>query len=128
MILWHQTCDHGRAGIGRSGWIYPGKVMPWLSRGLVWMSSDPDAPREANGLTSIILACDRTQYVYAVERHQAIRWLDSPDRTPAAIAALEGPEQDPALWWVSAIPVRGRLVRVRGLYPTNATARAQETP
>jgi len=115
-VLFHLTCGHGRKGIGRSGGILPGRPHPWgIFPGLVWMTTDPDAGAEALGLTSEILPCVRTRFVYRVAATAAgpVPWVGSPYRTREAIEALEGPEQRPALWWVSPHSVRGRLVRVR---------------
>lgn len=116
--MWfHFGCGHTRAHVGLSGRLVPNpapNIEPW--RRVVWLA-DPEALRlpeellpEALGLTSLTLSCDRTEYCYRVERApKAGRWLDSPLRTPDAIAQLEGPVQRPDLWWVSPVPVRAVL-------------------
>lgn len=58
--LWHYTCEHGRLGIGTRGYLRPG------ADGFVWLT-DLDAPyRDALGLSSVLIACDRTRHRYRI--------------------------------------------------------------
>lgn len=68
MRLYHYTCGHGRDGIVADGCVRP-NVHPYLRMlpPLVWLT-DLDVPtREALGLTSTWLTCDRTQYRFAFD-------------------------------------------------------------
>lgn len=103
-VLYHYTChDHGEIGIRESGLIKPGRD------GLVWMT-DLDVPvREALGLTSYSLRCDRTAVRFEVTDNgytqpwvRARRGLD-----PRFVADLEAAPGIMLMhWWVSGRPVR----------------------
>jgi hypothetical protein len=86
MILYHYTCDHGRAELGDSGKLIPPTALippsaisrhpKWQQTlfDLIWLT-DLDVPlREALGLTSNTVTCDRTQFRYRVEGYSAMRW------------------------------------------------------
>ena len=115
--LYHMTCSHGRKGIGLRGRIVPQSVTkpPWLPIPLVWMTSSLDVTAEELGLTSFMLECDRTEYVYVVSGLGPVRWLESPWRTEEAARVLEQPGTKPDVWWVSARSVGGRLFRKQKL-------------
>jgi len=129
VTLWHYTCAHGRAGIGRLGLLKPPerlqpghqallpRHMQWLSR-CVW-ATDLDRPdAEALGLTSTTLGCDRTAFRYRLTVPGSVipwrewsRYLDV-----EAVAGLESaPGAQPDRWWVGSghsVPVRlDQLVR-----------------
>lgn len=100
-VLWHYTCQHGHDAITDT-------LRPGLD-GYVWLT-DLDAPhRDALGLTSHLLRCDRTQHRYRV--------TDTTDVTPyTAIRATLRPERRNGLetsgtllrhWYVSTqrVPV-----------------------
>ncbi len=117
--LYHYTCDHGRDAIGDAGVLTPvtwrvpaGQYLPpgvasFVTR-FVWLT-DLNVPyRDALGLTSHALSCDRTGHRYRVtDATTATRWLkvrrtfsrdyvDGLEATPGAM---------PAHWWVAEGPV-----------------------
>lgn len=109
--LYHYTCGHGRQRIGSMGRLLPNGI-PGVIPALVWLTDQDQPDREALGLTSTFIACDRLEHRYAIHpadaRDSAVRWLDSPARAgmpPAAVADLEH-GRDPELWYVAAVPVR----------------------
>lgn len=68
MKLYHYTCTHSLAGIRKDGRL-KGNPHPLLRQlgPLIWLT-DLDSPdRDALGLTSKIIACDRTQFRASVE-------------------------------------------------------------
>jgi hypothetical protein len=110
MSLYHYTCDHGHALLGSgSAVLVPGqeqtdKQVPWPGR-LVWLT-DLDKPvRDALGLTSHILACDRTRHRYRVTNpDRTVRWVTVARNYPRdEIEAELGAR--PMHWWVSPGPV-----------------------
>ncbi|MGH9252915.1 MAG: hypothetical protein ACRD0W_25905 [Acidimicrobiales bacterium] len=98
MTLYHYTCDHGAARIGDSGILQP-------HLGLVWLT-DLDVPmREALGLTSHILNCDRIVHRYRVtDTASCQRWLTYLGRRWQLDLELADGAR-PAHWWVSEQPV-----------------------
>lgn len=108
MLLYHYTCAHGLEGIGTEG---TGVLMP--HQGLVWLT-DLEAPfREALGLTSYTLSCDRTAHRFrAVDGlHAVMPWVQfrreavPPDRRAWAAALEAAPGAMPRHWWVCALPL-----------------------
>lgn len=118
--LWHYTCAHGDLGIGARGILLPPlwqisevplglPLGAYTLLGLIW-ATDMDPPnREALGLTSATLSCDRTTHRYAVPARLFIRWGAARDRAPAELVnALERARgAQPARWWVTDTPVEG---------------------
>lgn len=100
--LWHYTCEHSRSRIGEEGWLQP------FASGLVWLT-DLDVPvREALGLTSMLLTCDRTTYRYRVlDPSIGVPWTKVRRDFPAEHRdELESaPGAMPMHWFVSALPV-----------------------
>jgi len=126
MKLYHFTCDHGRAGIGKRGTIKPVALLsPNARRSIdnwVWMTSDPNADRDALGLTSVTLPCDRMEFMYEVRRPlDAVPWLESKaraDMSPVEVGMLESHGR-PECWYVSRRCQKARLVRVDPPLPTS---------
>lgn len=91
-VLWHFTCSHGHAGIGRRGLLLPNQH-PWFGAPLVWLTSRPWPDRFATGLTHDYTACDRMAYRYRVTDPATCEaWLTSEHRTearPVIVADLE---------------------------------------
>ena len=102
--LWHLTCaDHGAPGIRASGLVLPNlrAMLP-----LAWFTSDPDVPREALGLTSHALTCDRTACRFAAaNRRHLIPWRHYAAPRPIRRLLESAPGVAPDLWWVSTRPV-----------------------
>jgi hypothetical protein len=120
VILYHYTCEHGRAALGDSdGVVVPPRVhspghldsLPVRFGVLAELSwfTDLDVPyREALGLTSTLDGmCDRTRYRYRVVADRDVeRWLRSRWRTVPVLRALEhAPGAMPSHWYVSSHPV-----------------------
>lgn len=110
--LWHFTCaDHGYAALGEGGWLRPNfhPLIPKLYP-VVWLTDDPEPKRDAVGLTSSMLSCDRMAYRYRVPSTSrclpwgAIRHLVAAD----VLQALES-FGEPSTWWVSRDKIRAVL-------------------
>lgn len=68
--LYHYTCDDGARLIERDGFLKPG------GDGLVWLTDLYPPHREALGLTSITLKCDRmTNRFRVLSRDGILRWM-----------------------------------------------------
>lgn len=99
--LYHFTCAHGHAGIGKTGTIVP-NVHPFMSHlgPLLWLTDLAAPTAERVGLTSSFISCDRLAYRYRVETRAAIPWSQLRGRvSPALVTTLER-YGDPSHWWV----------------------------
>lgn len=110
--LWHYTCAHGREGLGESGDLLsvhdqrPNADVPEWGF-LVW-ATDLDWPlRDALGLTSHTLRCDRARHRYRVDNPSSMMpWGRVRSSMPHTAMALEmAPGAMPAHWFVSPFPV-----------------------
>lgn len=115
--LWHYTCAHGCQAIGETGMLLPiGRLAKpealaklngheWQKH-LVWLT-DLDYPmRDALGLTSYVVGCDRTTYRYRVtDASNARRWVRFRRGLPGALDLDFAPGALPMHWWVSLEPV-----------------------
>lgn len=109
--FYHYTCDHGRAALGECGTLQPfgGRrrfIAPWPAR-YVWVT-DLDTPvRDALGLTSSFLMCDRTRFRYRVLEPSTVQpWADLAGQAGVWRAALEeAPGARPKHWYFSVEPV-----------------------
>lgn len=105
--LWHYTCRHRAALIGRRGVLTP-NAQPWFDGvELVWLT-DLDVPdADALGLQSTILRCDRTEVRYRVTDGPAVPWsewaedahIDRRVRSELTFG------RRPRHWFVSTVPV-----------------------
>jgi hypothetical protein len=116
--LYHWTCSHGARGIRTDGLIKPAQ---WPLR-LVWLTTErrPRAGlRQALGLTSNLLSCDRMTALFRVDdTKKCQRWLDTADADTAYGQMLAGaPGADPSLWWVCAASLPARQVAPGRLAP-----------
>lgn len=118
--LWHFTCDHVALVIGDRGQLRPAKdlaepdsfwaLAAWPSS-FVWATDLPKPNRDALGLTSNMLACDRTAHRYRVLAEDFTPWhvirrliVDRHGRL--GVELLEGaPGARPMHWFVSTEPV-----------------------
>ena len=110
-VLFHFTCAHGHAGIGRRGLLLP-NAHPLILEPLVWMTSAPMPDREASGLAAVRTTCDRMQYRYVVtDTEHCVPWVDSWVRhdTRRRVVQLLEEYGDVHHWWVSTHPVPARL-------------------
>jgi hypothetical protein len=81
---------------------------------VVWLTTSREAPRDALGLTSSMLDCDRMAYLYRAFAPAAVPWLGSRLRAeapPDVVTELEA-FGEPASWWISTEPVQARLAGV----------------
>ena len=111
MDLWHFTCDHGYAGIGRRGLLMPHAhpLMPELGP-VVWLTTDPAPARDDIGLTSTMLGCDRMGYRYRAHPDvNAAPWTSLRHLVdPSLIVDLELYGK-PDTWHLATDPVPVRL-------------------
>lgn len=108
MTLYHFTCDHGHAQITE-------RLIPasWQDNRadngpgrLVWMTDLAVPNRDALGLTSHILSCDRTAHRYRVTSEvDIVPWLKvrRAYRWAEELESAEGAR--PAHWFVSGVSV-----------------------
>ena len=105
--FYHYSCRHGAVGIRGTGWVRP-NAHPMLCHELVWLTDLAQPARNALGLTSHTISCDRTAYRVTVQTDQAVWWpiwarrLDPAVRRgfDMAYGAM------PAHWWVTTHQLR----------------------
>lgn len=110
MTLWHFTCGHGYRAIGKRGILKPNPhpLLPELGP-VVWLTVHPMPSRDAVGLSSRTLRCDRMAYRYRVRLQQPVHWPDVRDRAkPEILRDLEA-YGEPETWWLAFEPVAGVL-------------------
>ena len=104
-VLWHYSCAHSAPGIIKDGMLWP-RPQIWLPMDVVWLTDLPDPDRDALGLTSEILTCDRTEYRVCVDPKEAEWWPVFARRVPRDVRAqYEEAGGSPRHWWVSERPV-----------------------
>jgi hypothetical protein len=111
--LYHYTCGHGFAGLGRGGVLRP-NPQPFLGGArLVWFTDMVAPDVYGLGLTSETLSCERTEYRYVIAdplEASAVTpwriWQAAHRIRPDVVARLEF-ERMPGRWWVAdhAVPV-----------------------
>lgn len=103
MAFWHYTCDHGHEGI--DGLVVPGGLVGTPSE-VAWFTDLGRPIREALGLTSHLLSCDRTAYRYrVVDPSPLVPWVEVRRRYPWAAAIELAPGARPRHWLVATEPV-----------------------
>jgi hypothetical protein len=109
--LYHYTCTHYAQLIRECGLIMPGIQLHGRDVGgsrFAWFTDiKPPVPREAVGLTSLTLSCDRTECVFTVDRTSSHihRWTDV-RRAHRDLWGLELAEGAlPMHWFVSQSPI-----------------------
>lgn len=115
MTLYHYTCDHGFNAIGRTGVIVPARLLTsndladWLPAQFAWMTDMAYPDREALGLTSQVLKCDRTAHRYRVtDEENVVSWVTARKAFRHAASVIENvPGVRVRHWYVSleAVPV-----------------------
>jgi len=114
VTLWHYTCKHAAARIRRKGIVLPGRLLVpenaymWP---VSWWTTMDEPDREALGLTSIALSCDRTEYRFQPRKGELVvpylSVADDPRLAASLIPArLITALGDPEVWWVSFYAVR----------------------
>lgn len=111
-LLWHFTCAHSVAGIERTGTLRPHRH-PMIGQPLVWLTDLAQPFRDALGLTSHTLRCDRTEYRFLATDISETVWWPSYSRARGlarqVCTALEAaPGAMPRHWWVSTVLVPAR--------------------
>lgn len=109
--VWHYTCRHRAALIGRRGLLVPASQPLFQNLPLIWLTDLAVPDVEALGLTSTTLACDRTECRYRVADVVNVRpWLEFAeqmqlDRRTVSTLTLG---RQPRHWFVSTTAVRVR--------------------
>lgn len=108
--LYHYTCTHAWPKIQKARQLIP-MPQPILAEPLIWLTTldviDEQA-RDALGLTSNLLSCDRTQVRVDVGADCALPWnvYANAANVPKYIRnLLETLPADPASWWISTSPI-----------------------
>lgn len=120
MKLYHWTClDHGSPAIMASGFVEP-RVHPMLDFKLSWWTHIPWASRDALGLSSHQLVCDRMsqQFVADVDPHEVAAWTEFrrgfmaryPERASGLRQLEAAPGAKPSYWWVAPEPIPVSMV------------------
>lgn len=105
---YHYTCDHGRRSI--RGTVDPAATLgrydvdgPWI---YAWFTDLTRPLRDALGLTSHILTCDRTAHRYRVtDTRDLVHWTHVRRDHPWAEELESAPMARPMHWWVARHPV-----------------------
>jgi hypothetical protein len=125
--LYHFTCDHAHLLLGKTGTLLPGCLLNGpdprhqhrhvevpFQTSLVWATDLRYPNRDALGLTSYLLQCDRTAHRYRLlhdDETGMVPWTDV--RRQMFTRGLgdvvydleEAPGVRPRHWWVSSRPV-----------------------
>lgn len=135
--LFHYCCGHSARGIDLARMVLPGldwsaydmRCAEWCepasgladAPAVVWLTDMAEPDRDALGLTSHMLSCDRTEFRYTVRAAGALAWLDfarEHGANPEWLSILhEG--RAPERWFVSIEPCRvlSRIDRRRRQVP-----------
>jgi hypothetical protein len=120
MIWYHYTCSHGHAGITKTGRVLStvdlvaqaGTVATMSAEvrrtaELIWLTDLAEPIRDALGLTSEAIACDRTRYRWRVVDYKPVRYVAMRRDLPRALRdSLESAHGAlPMHWWVAYTPV-----------------------
>jgi hypothetical protein len=113
MSLYHYTCAHSLAKMRPDPYGYV-TLQPLSPGGLLWLTDLETPIREALGLTSQIINCDRTEYRLELLDHSTVRrWVDV-RRMYRGLWDLEfAPGAMPMHWFVSTSPERAKLAPVK---------------
>lgn len=116
MKLYHYTCDHGSEKIARSGQLLP-NGHPWLPVPVIWLTDMERPDREALGLTSQTIRCDRTAWRVSVDTDEADPWHVFARRYRVSRSVREELEfgRLPMAWFVSLDPIPVDLRNIRAL-------------
>lgn len=104
--LFHFTCQHAADRI--EGLLLPHPQPLIGDTALVWLTDLDEPDREGLGLTSMTLACDRTQIRYRVTDPTPVEpWIGSTTQASVAppIQALLHRYSRPEHWFISRQPV-----------------------
>lgn len=110
-VLWHYTCDHGRAGIDATeGFVVPARYQTDKVAGgpgeYAWFTDLATPARDALGLTSQILHCDRTAHRYRVtDATDVVPWTEVRRQWLWAEELESAPGARPRHWFVATVAV-----------------------
>jgi hypothetical protein len=110
--LHHYTCDHGMRGITTDGYTRPNPhpLLPGTPA-VTWLTDLDIADREALGLTSRYLRCDRTRHRLTVDSTSLPALMHWPIaarawRLPLPVRGqLETGGALPMHWWIATEPI-----------------------
>lgn len=106
--LFHYTCEHSQPGIIATGTLTP-HPSPFGGPPLVWLTDLKTPNRDALGLTSEWITCDRTRHTFLAHPSPHIQpWMDYRKTLTQAtwwIDALESLHTRPRHWFISLQPV-----------------------
>lgn len=116
MRLYHYTCEHGAKGITRRGMIRPASHPLVPDCRIVWLTDMAPPDRDALGLTSDTLTCDRLAFRYLVDADDAESWATFAQRfaVPFLARAYLEMYRRPQHWYVLRRSVLGVLDRTYG--------------
>jgi hypothetical protein len=118
--LYHYTCGHGRDAIGDTGLVVPIRISTphaaatmdagdhaWMAD-VAWFTDLPVVDRDALGLTSATIDCDRGEYRFRVLDASLCTkyteaWRSIPRRDHLALSRAIGAR--PAHWFIARQPV-----------------------
>lgn len=111
--LFHYTCRHAYDQLGRSGTLLPATSLTdaidaesWWPARYVWLTDLTVPIRDALGLTSSVITCDRTEFRYVVTSYDnVIPWIHERHRIPDPWLLELHDGTRPAHWYVSRQPV-----------------------
>jgi hypothetical protein len=109
MILYHYTCSHAAPQIEKDGFIRPAE-----SAVFAWATDLYPPVREALGLTSHILKCDRMEHAFRVYSEHMVPWMEVRKLYDFRDALESAPGAMPMHWYVS--PVAVPAVRLEGYW------------
>lgn len=106
MRLYHYTCKHCAPRIAADGYLIPNALH---APPLIWLTSMRDPNRDALGLTSYLLDCDRMKFRFTVDTDDAMTWaewrLGHPEYLAWATELELAEGARPGLWWVAEQPL-----------------------
>jgi hypothetical protein len=108
---WHYTCEHKVSDIEATGVVLPQTQQMLGGLQVAWFTNMPSASRQALGLTSHMLNCDRMSHLFhvlPVDEHKIVEWgrLRSQLSRSMVIALESAPGTRPMFWGVAADAVQ----------------------
>lgn len=105
--LYHYTCRCSWNKIRQDQTLIPNKH-PWLAEPLIWLTDLQKVNRDALGLTSMMLACDRGEIRIPVSLDYAVPWMAYANAAQVQVYVrrlFNGAPSLPRRWWVSMSPI-----------------------
>lgn len=113
---WHYTCEHKVDDIEATGVVLPQTQQTLGGLQVAWFTNMPSASRQALGLTSHMLNCDRMSHLFRVipvDEHKVVEWARLRDKlSRPMIVRLEAARGTrPMFWGVAAEAVQVERIR-----------------